>query len=569
MNYSFRYVLPGLFLLVVGALLGVRLDSALSDDDTLEQLQKIEDAFMIINRSYVDEVESKELSESAIRSMLEELDPHSSFVDAEQVEELQDQYRGSFGGVGIWFEIINDTAQVISPIEGGPSEEVGIRGGDRIVAINDSSAIGIGSQGIQNRLRGPMGSEVDMTVERLGASDPLTFTVERDEIPLYSVSGSHMIDEETGYIWVTRFAQTTYDEFKEKLDELQEQGMQRLVLDMRSNPGGVMQPSVDIVDEFLGEGRSVVSTKGRSIEDQEFTTSTSGSFETQPLIVLVDQNSASASEIVAGALQDHDRALIVGRRTFGKGLVQNQFPLPDGSMLQMTTARYYTPSGRIIQSPYDSGNQDEYYEQKFESFEEATLNPDAYRDSIPDSLQFETEQGRTVYGGGGILPDFILEPDTTRPAVVQATLAGALQPLAYEYFEDHEQEIRETWSDEEESFMNDYTVDDQTLDAFWNPARSDEAREELGLQVTSDAELAEEEETIFTEAEIEEEKDIVALYVKYSIARQLFGTDASRPLFTQLDPEIQEALTLWNEAEGLAAHHHPDALEEGVGSAQN
>ncbi len=566
MKNTARYVLPALFLFVVGAVLGFQLDRSF-DSNTQEELKKIEQAFWHINRSYVDEVDAKQLSEAAIKKMLEELDPHSSFISASDVERLQESYRGTFGGVGIWFEIVDDTARVISPIEGGPSEDAGVRAGDRIIGIEDTSAVGFSNQDIQDRLRGEINTDVRMTVKRLGIEDPINFTITRDEIPMYSVTGTHMIDEETGYVQILRFAQTTYEEFMEAIDELEEQGMQRLVVDMRSNPGGVMQSAVQMLDEFLSEGSTIVSTKGRTIRDQEFRAQRPGRLEDTSVIVMVDPRSASASEIIAGALQDHDRAYVVGQRTFGKGLVQNQFELPDGSMLQMTTARYYTPSGRLIQSPYKGGGHDAYMETKFETLEEATLNPDEYRASIPDSLRFETAHGRTVYGGGGIMPDHVLAPDTTVAPIVQAIYQRDFSPYARKWFRENEQDVRDEWGDRRSEFLERFSADTSLIEEMLQPAYDEEARSDYGLKIVRDVEESDPERRVFYTAEVAQHEDMLRTFIKGYLAQQLFGSDVATPIYRQLDPELREAIKFWSEADELAALHRRNG-NTGLGDAQ-
>ena len=333
-----NYALSGFFILAIGLVLGLNLEAALSsDNDTYEQLQKLENAFIIIQRQYVDEADPKVLVESAVLGMLEELDPHSIYISPEEIDELQESYKGSFGGIGVLFEVINDTIRVVSTITDGPSDDVGIIAGDRIIAIDDSSAIGFTSRDVQKHLKGKIGTPVDVTVHRPRARAPLNFTITRDRIPLYTVDASYMVDDATGYVRVDRFAMTTYQEFKEHTDALRKQGMERLIIDLRHNGGGIMESAEKIADELIAGNKTLVYTKGRNSQFDKVVRSTNGgSLEQMPVIVLVNEYSASASEIVAGALQDHDRALIVGRRTFGKGLVQSQFQLPDRSVLQMT-----------------------------------------------------------------------------------------------------------------------------------------------------------------------------------------------------------------------------------------
>ncbi|PSQ78801.1 MAG: S41 family peptidase, partial [Bacteroidetes bacterium QH_7_62_13] len=394
-----NHILPALALLLFGAVLGVQFDSYVTSDDALEQFKKMKRAFAIINGRYVESLDAADVAEEGVKGMLNSLDPHSSYIPPEQVRDKRDRYEGSFGGIGILFEP-GDTARVISPVADGPSEKAGIMAGDRIVEIEDSSAIGLSANGIQDRLKGKIGTEVSLTVYRPLSDKRLTFTIKRDEIPLYSINSSYMIDDRTGYIDIGRFAMSTYEEFMKKVEKLKGKGMDRLVLDLRNNPGGVMKSAVQIADELLGRPVKIVETKGRNSDmNRSLRAQEGGVLAEQPVIVLVNQRSASASEILSGALQDHDRALLVGRRTFGKALVQKQFELTDGSLLQMTVGRYYTPSGRLIQTPYEKGNREAYLKNKTDNWREAVYNVSEYKDSIPDSLKYETEHGRTVFGG--------------------------------------------------------------------------------------------------------------------------------------------------------------------------
>jgi carboxyl-terminal processing protease len=556
-------IVPALLLFAVGTLLGVQLESAMSGTDTIEQLRKLEDAFLIVNKRYVEEVDSNKLAEGAIEGMLDELDPHSSYISAQELQELQETYRGSFGGIGIWYEMVDDTARVITTIEGGPSEEAGLRAGDRIVEVNDTTAVGLSSTGVQKRLKGPIGSEVDVTIQRLGTPDPLEVTITRGKIPLYSVTGGYMIDDVTGYIRVTRFAQTTHREFMNKLDTLRTQGMERLVLDLRDNPGGVMEAAVQMVDELLDDGRTIVYMDGRTVDKQTFRSDRPGAFEMNPVVVLVNARSASASEIVAGALQDHDRALVVGQRTFGKGLVQNQFPLPDGSMQQMTTARYYTPAGRLIQTPYENGDQQSYYEDKFADYRETLFHPRDYKDSVPDSLKYTTDHGRTVFGGGGIMPDYVIPPDTAMAPTLQVTLSGALLPVFREWFAQYEQDWRATWSSREQAFLNDFTVSEAQWNEFWQLART-----KHDFTLTDDAAAADPDDGVLLRTDVQAHRASVEVYLKAALARQLYGSDAALPLFNQIDPTLQEALTLWNRAAELAEYYAP-AEQGGIGQSSD
>lgn len=548
------YLIPGILLLVLGTVLGMQLESATSSDNTVEQLRKLEDAFLIINKQYVDQVKSGDVAEMGIEGMLKKLDPHSTYISADEIKEIQESYQGSFGGIGIWFEIPrnddtleDDTARVVSIISGGPSEKVGLLPGDRIIAIDDSSAIGFNNNGITSRLKGAIGTKVDVTVQRRSASEPVTFTITRDRIPLYSIDAAYMVDDETGYIRISRFAMTTYDEFMEKLSALQAEGMERLVLDLRHNPGGIMEGAVRIVDEMLGRDRTIVYTKGRHAQNNATYESTAqGAFEKEPVIVLVNEYSASASEIVAGALQDHDRALIVGQRTFGKGLVQNQFPLSDGSVLQMTVARYYTPSGRLIQTPYENGDQKEYYEKKFADLRE-TYDPSEYAESIPDSLKFETTHGRLVFGGGGILPDYVVQPDTA--AVLSAIVGNSLDVLfVNDWFIKHESQLRDTWTDREADFVSTYEIEPGFWDAFWTFAA------EKGVTIGDTSSRADD-KVVLARAEVEEYRPRLETILKARLAQELYGNRAWFPVYQSADPELIEAVKLWDRAETLAGYH--------------
>ena len=548
-RFNRYYILPAIALVLLGAVLGVQLDTYLSSDDTVKQLKKLQRAFVIINRQYVDPVPSQNVAEEGIRGMLDELDPHSSYIPTEDVRRVRENYQGSFGGIGIVFEVVRDTARVISPVADGPSERAGVMGGDRIVQIEDSTAVGLSSRGIQKRLKGPIGSDVEMTVYRPSVEQEYTYTLTRDEIPLYSINTAYMVDEQTGYIEIDRFAMTTYDEFKEKLKSLEGEGMERLVLDLRDNPGGVMKSAIEIADELLGAGMTILQTRGREARmNNQYRANGNGLFEQPPVIVLVNGNSASASEIVSGALQDHDRALIVGQRTFGKALVQRQFELTDGSLLQMTVGRYYTPVGRLIQSPYQNGDREDYYAKKFSTIRDATFNLSEYRDRIPDSLSYRTDHGRTVFGGGGILPDYVVQPDTTS---LTRFIAETQLDFAFvvEWFPKHEQQLRSDWGEAQEAYMDQYQPSDDMVDAFWAFA------EEKGLDVQVNPPAIQPSDGIFAQRQADAAETFVRTRIKGLLARQLYGSSAMRPILNEVDPVFQEAMTLWPEAEQLSSYH--------------
>ena len=547
------HILPAVALLLFGAVLGVQFDSYVSTDDALDQFEKMKRAFVIISGRYVEPVDSKEMAEAGVKGMLESLDPHSSYIPADQVRDTRDRYEGSFGGIGIRFEPAgepSDTARVISPIAGGPSATVGGMAGDRIVEIEDSTAIGLSGNEIQNRLKGEIGTDVTLTVYRPLADKRLTFTIERGEIPLYSINSSYMVDEQTGYIEIGRFAMSTHEEFLEKVDRLKGQGMERLVIDLRDNPGGVMQSAVKIADELLGAGMTIVRTKGRSAEmNTRYRGQGGGALENQPVIVLMNRRSASASEILSGALQDHDRALLVGRRTFGKALVQKQFELNDGSLMQMTVGRYYTPVGRLIQTPYEKGNRQAYYEEKSSSFRDAVYNVEKYKDTIPDSLRYETDHGRTVFGGGGILPDHVVAPDTTSLSTfIRGSQVDAL--FARQWFSTHEKDLRSTWQEREDEFLASYQTPSAAVDSFWAYAQ----REDL-LTLSSNPDEVDPTERIFSRSEAQSVRDMVRTRLKGRLANVMYGTGTGQPVLNQTDPIFQRAMSLWPSSKELAGFH--------------
>jgi len=390
--------------------------------------RKLQVAEFAITNLYVDPVDEDKLVENAIIEMLNRLDPHSVYSDAEEVKKMNEPLQGNFEGIGVQFNMIEDTLFVIQPVSNGPSERVGILAGDRIVAVNDTVIAGVqmNTDKIVSRLRGPKDSKVNLTIIRRGVNEPLLFTVIRDKIPIHTLDASYMIRPKMGYIRINRFGATTAEEFNTALKALQKQGMTDLILDLQGNGGGYLNASIDLANEFLGQKELIVYTEGRASQRSDFFARGTGNFKKGRLIVLVDEYSASASEIVSGAVQDWDRGVIVGRRTFGKGLVQRPIDLPDGSMIRLTVARYYTPAGRSIQKPYESENdhvsgttadgernRDSYHYDLINRYNRGEM---LSADSIhfPDSLKYQTRNlGRTVYGGGGIMPDYFVPVDTT------------------------------------------------------------------------------------------------------------------------------------------------------------
>jgi len=550
-----RLALLGASLLGVGALGGLSLGASglgpIASDPML-QMRKLQEAFLLISREYVDPVDAQQLAEHAVEGMLEELDPHSSYIPARDLQEVQESFEGSFGGVGIRFEVEKDTARVVNTIPDGPSEKAGLMAGDRIVAIEDSSAIGIKDDGVRARLKGPIGTTVRVTIKRPGVAQPRQVTITRGRVAINTVDASFMADDQTGYIRIAYFAQTTYAEFREHLDRLRAQGMKRLVLDLRDNPGGIMSSAVKIADELLPGGDVIVSTKSRHRRYEQAETATPGGvFETEPIIVLLNAYSASASEILAGALQDHDRALVVGQRSFGKGLVQTQFALSDGSVLQMTISRYLTPSGRLIQTPYTHGEAEEdYLEEKFAGRNEETFNPRLYADRVPDSLKFRTDHGRVVFGGGGILPDVVVIPDTMS-VLLGVNAQGTDFRFARAEFERTEQALRARYGTDVARFVRDFRVDEPMWQRFVTFATTN-AVDGQPLVLT-DGGAANPRERSYPRAAFEAARPDLERRIKAMMARNLFGSEQWYPIAMPTDPTFREAMRQWSQAAQLAS----------------
>jgi len=371
---------------------------------------KLNYMLQIIDNNYVDTVNVNDLVEEAMPVLLSELDPHSSYISADDAEETGEELRGSFSGIGVRFTVQKDTVNVMNVIKGGPSEKVGVLAGDRIVAADDSSLIGKDNRYIIKHLRGPKNSKIRLTIRRHGHKEPLNFTVVRGDVPVESVDSYFMLNDKTGYISIESFGENTYPEMLVALARLNVEGMKNLIIDLRGNRGGYMQTAIQMVNEFLPGGQLVVYTEGRKSEREEYRTDGRGSFQHLPLIVLVDEGSASASEIFAGAVQDNDRGTIIGRRSFGKGLVQQPIEFKDGSCVRLTVARYYTPSGRCIQKPYEKGHGEEYENDLMMRYERGEFfSADSIHQQGPE---YKTRLGRTVYGGGGIMPDIFIPEDT-------------------------------------------------------------------------------------------------------------------------------------------------------------
>lgn len=422
-------------------------------------LRKLQIAEFAITNLYVDSIDEKKLVEDAIRGMLKELDPHSSYTPAKDVQKLTEPLQGSFEGIGVQYNMINDTLLVIQPVTNGPSEKKGIIAGDRIVFVNDTTIAGVkmSREEIMRRLRGPKGSEVKLGVMRQGVDGVLDFVVVRDKIPVYTIDATYMINPSTGYIRISSFGATTYGEFMKAMTALRKEGMKNLVLDLQGNGGGYMQASIQVVNEFLPKGSMIVYTDGRTSGHHEYRATGGGTFQEGRLVILVDEYTASASEIVSGAVQDNDRGMVIGRRTFGKGLVQRPIDLPDGSMIRLTVSHYFTPAGRCIQKPYTKGDKKAYDKDVLDRYNKGELTS---ADSIhfADSLKRTTLRlGRTVYGGGGIMPDMFVPLDTMQYTKLHRELSAksCIINTALKYVDGNRKKLKKaykTFADFRDSF---------------------------------------------------------------------------------------------------------------------
>ncbi len=486
--------------------------------------EKFNTLLYYIEQMYVDTVHSEQLVETAIQSMLEELDPHSVYISKEQLARANEPLNGNFEGIGIQFNILKDTIFVVSPISGGPSEKLGIQAGDKIVTVDGENVAGIGitNQDVMDLLKGPKGTQVDVGIKRAEAKKLLDFNIIRDKIPIYSVDASYMIDNEIGYVKVNRFSKTTMRELRQALSKLKAAGMQSLVLDLQGNGGGLLNTAIDMADEFLSEDKLIVYTEGRSFPKDETYARRMGMFEKGRLVVLINEGSASASEIVSGAVQDWDRGLIIGRRSFGKGLVQRPVQLPDGSAVRLTVQKYYTPSGRCIQKSYEEGVE-AYRREKFERFENGELMSLDKLD-LPDSLKFKTNiKKRTVYGGGGILPDIFVPLDTTQSSEYfnQMLRSGTMNQFALEYVDRNRDELEARFP-VSETYLNDFEITDEVTDELIGYAAQQEIK--------------------FEEADWELSKNAIAIRLKALIGRNLFDYTTFYQVINELNPTYVRAI---------------------------
>jgi carboxyl-terminal processing protease len=451
MNKNIKTVLIVLIATLVGLFLGNMLARRANGVASISSgSSKFDEVISLIGDKYVDTVNVNKMTEDMMTDLVSKLDPHSVYIPASDLEDVNSELEGSFSGIGVQFNIQNDTVMIIAVISGGPSEKVGVLAGDRIVKVNDTAFVGkkVTNEKVMKKLRGKSGTKVKLGIRRHGTKEILNYTITRGEIPVNSVDISYMIEPKVGYIRVSKFAATTYKEFLDALASLRTQGAERYVVDLRQNSGGYLEQAVQMVNEFLPEGQMIVYSKGNAYPRAESRANGKGSCIKQPLVVMIDEYSASASEIFSGAIQDNDRGVIVGRRSFGKGLVQQQLPLSDGSALRLTVARYYTPSGRSIQKPYVKGKSEDYQLDLLKRYKRGEFDS---KDSIHvvDSLKFKTLKGRTVYGGGGIMPDVFVPRDTSEftPYLNKVVNYGYVYQYAFQYADQNRATLKtfKTW----------------------------------------------------------------------------------------------------------------------------
>jgi carboxyl-terminal processing protease len=519
-----------LIVLVFGMTLGFQIENLFSSDNLRENLKKFNDVLNYTNKYYYKDVDSDELVESAIKGMLDDLDPHSVYIPPQRQKKAEEKFSGKFEGIGIEFQIIKDTITVVSPISGGPSEKLGISSGDRIIKINNESAVGFTNDDVYKNLRGQKGTPVDVTIYRPSIDELLDFTIIRDEIPIYSVDVGLMYDDETGYISLSRFSETSYSEMITALSDLSKRGMKKLVLDLRNNPGGLLSQAYRISDLFIDGNKMIVYTKGRFESfDEEYLAENGYPFEKIPLIVLVNRGSASASEIVSGAVQDWDRGIVVGETTFGKGLVQRPFVLSDNSAVRITIAKYFTPSGRAIQRDYD--NPKDYYKEVREREEDERLNLDHIAENDSTKPVFKTKGGRTVYGGGGITPDYIIKNDSITNYSVELRRKNVFYEFIRNYLDDNKNQIK-----------NEYP----TLSKFLDKFHFSESEVDDFIEFTKKMKIE------FVEEDFVKDKNFILTRLKGYVAREFWKNEGWYSVMLKIDKTFNKGISVFDIAEDIA-----------------
>lgn len=528
-NY-FKY--PVLFIILTfGIVLGIQIDKVFSTDNVRDGVRKFNDVLTYTEKYYVEQVDTQKLVEAALKGMLDQLDPHSVYIPPKELNNIQESFRGDFEGIGIEFQVVNDTLTVVSPITGGPSEKLGIMSGDRIVKIDGEDCIGITNDEVRQKLRGKAGTKVNVTIVRAGVTEPLDYEIVRDKIPIFSVDTHFMYDKKTGYVSVSRFSETTTKELTDALNDLKQNGMKQLILDLRGNPGGYLNQAVKIADLFISGDKKIVYTRGRREEfDEDYFARRPSDFEKIPLIVLINRGSASASEIVSGALQDWDRGLIVGETSFGKGLVQRQFSLFDNSAIRLTISKYYTPSGRSIQRPY--GDKKEYYSEPGHRTEKEGDNFEHNAEEDTTHPVFKTNGGRTVYGGGGITPDYIVKSEKVTAFSQDLLRKNIFYQFVLNYLNSHGNEIERKFGNDLNKFKTEFNFSDSEIGSFLKFAKSKEAK--------------------YSDEDFEKDKDYIKARLKAQVARNYWKNKGWYEILLDVDDQFLKAVTLFDEAKELA-----------------
>ncbi len=485
---------------------------------------KLNEVITYIEQEYVDSVSREQINDKVISYILQELDPHSYYLSAEETKRMNEPLEGGFDGIGVQFSIQKDTVVVITPVSGGPSEKLGIKAGDRIVMVDGDlvAGVGISNSEVMKRLKGERGTKVKVGIRRNRASSLIDFIITRDRIPINSLDVAYMVTDQTAYVKVSRFSRKTYEEFQVASQNMLRRGMTKMILDLRGNGGGVMYTATEMIDEFLEGGKLIVYTKGKAQRREDVIATDVGDLHKIELAILIDEASASASEIVAGAIQDNDRGIIIGRRSFGKGLVQEQEDWPDGSATRLTIARYYTPTGRSIQKPYSEGSE-AYHKEHLERFENGELHQ---ADSIPinDSLRFVTPGGKVVYGGGGIVPDVFIPVDTSGGSfyLSEVFYTGQIYEFTFNWADKHRNELERYASALE--FQKRFSVGQDILDEF--------------------VVMAEKNGVPYVESEFQTSKEVLKRRIKAGIGRNIWGDESFYPILNETDPAVLKALNM-------------------------
>lgn len=527
---KFYIYLPIVFalLLILGIFIGTHINlnspTGILSSDANNSYSKVDEILRYVNDQYVDTIKTDKLVDKTIVSMLENLDPHSAYITADELQATNEPLQGNFEGIGVEFNIVDDTIRVIDAIAGGPAEAVGVQAGDKLIKVDGQKVAGvkIANKDVMAKLKGKGGTKVKVSIMRSGKKQLLDFTITRGTIPIYSIDVAYMVSPGIGYIKISRFAATTYDEYKTAFEKLQKKRMQKLIIDLRGNGGGYLNTAVDIADEFLSDGKEIVYTQGKARPRKDYKASAKGDFENGKLIVLIDDGSASASEILAGALQDNDRATIIGRRSFGKGLVQEQSEFNDGSAIRLTIARYYTPTGRCIQKSYAKGYQ-AYYDEEYSRYTNGELeNADSIK--IADSLKFKTPAGKIVYGGGGIMPDVFVGLDTAGHSryLTEVSYNGLINDFAFDYADKERKKLKAFKT--AENYIQKFDINQKILNDFVSYAEKNNVKR--------------------NEKQIKTSEAMLKTQLKALIARNIWNNDGFYPVIQSQDRILKKAIEL-------------------------